>query len=59
AAYATAGWKRGAFPLAENFATEVLSLPIGPHHTAAQIDFVCTAITEFFAKFGAVGRARF
>jgi dTDP-4-amino-4,6-dideoxygalactose transaminase len=49
-AYASAGWKRGAFPLAEKFATEVLSLPIGPHHTAAQIDFVCNAIGKFFAQ---------
>lgn len=30
-AYADAGFKRGAFPLAENFADTVLSLPIGPH----------------------------
>jgi dTDP-4-amino-4,6-dideoxygalactose transaminase len=48
-AYAPAGWKRGDFPLAEKFASEVLSLPIGPHHTAAQVDYVCSAIREFFA----------
>lgn len=48
-AYATAGWKRGDFPLAENLAGEVLSLPIGPHHTLEQIDYVCAAIREFFA----------
>lgn len=50
-AYRTAGpsgWKRGDFPLAEQLADEVLSLPIGPHHTAAQIDCVCEAIQAFF-----------
>ena len=30
-AYADAGWKPGAFPLAEEIAQTVLSLPIGPH----------------------------
>src|SRR5262249_15237807 len=38
-AYEDAGFKRGAFPLAEKFADTVLSLPIGPHvpseHAAA------------------------
>jgi dTDP-4-amino-4,6-dideoxygalactose transaminase len=48
-AYAGAGWKRGDFPLAEKFAAEVLSLPIGPHTTADQVDFVCGAVSEFFA----------
>jgi dTDP-3-amino-3,4,6-trideoxy-alpha-D-glucose transaminase len=47
-AYQDAGWKRGDFPLAEKFADEVLSLPIGPHHTADQIDYVCTTIRDFF-----------
>lgn len=48
-AYRDAGWQRGQFPLAERFADEVLSLPIGPHHTVAQIDAVCSAIREFFS----------
>lgn len=48
AAYASAGWKRGAFPLAEQFADEVLSLPIGPHVTAEQVDYVCENVKEFF-----------
>ena len=47
-AYRECGWKRGDFPLAEKFADEVLSLPIGPHHTGDQIDFVCAAIQGFF-----------
>jgi dTDP-4-amino-4,6-dideoxygalactose transaminase len=49
-AYRDAGWKRGDFPLAEQFADEVLSLPIGPHHTAEQIDFVCTTVRGFFQE---------
>jgi dTDP-4-amino-4,6-dideoxygalactose transaminase len=49
-AYRGAGWKRGDFPLAEKLAGEVLSLPIGPHHTSEQIDYVCAMIADFFAK---------
>jgi dTDP-4-amino-4,6-dideoxygalactose transaminase len=49
-AYHSGGWKRGDFPLAEKFAAEVLSLPIGPHHSPAQIDFVCASVREFFQR---------
>jgi dTDP-4-amino-4,6-dideoxygalactose transaminase len=49
-AYASAGWKRGDFPLAEKYAGEVLSLPIGPHTTAQQVDYVCECVREFFAR---------
>jgi len=49
-AYRSAGWQRGDFPLAESYAGEVLSLPIGPHHTADQIDTVCAAVRDFFAR---------
>lgn len=49
-AYASTGWRRGDFPLAEQFADEVLSLPIGPHVSAAQVDYVADAIAEFFSK---------
>jgi len=48
-AYRSAGWQRGDFPLAEKLAGEVLSLPIGPHVTAAQVDHVCLAVKEFFS----------
>ncbi|MBI5689446.1 MAG: DegT/DnrJ/EryC1/StrS family aminotransferase [Verrucomicrobia bacterium] len=47
-AYASAGGKRGDFPLAERLASEVLSLPIGPHHSVAQIDYVCAQVRDFF-----------
>lgn len=48
-AYRDAGWKRGDFPIAERLAAEVLSLPIGPHHTTEQIDYVCDSVRSFFA----------
>jgi dTDP-4-amino-4,6-dideoxygalactose transaminase len=47
-AYAAAGWKKGDFPLAEQFADEVLSLPIGPHVTAEQVEHVCRQVRSFF-----------
>ncbi len=43
AAYAHLGWQQGAFPVAERLAAEVLSLPIGPHLTAAQAAAVVAA----------------
>jgi dTDP-4-amino-4,6-dideoxygalactose transaminase len=49
-AYRDAGWKRGDFPLAEQFAAEVLSLPIGPHISLEQVDQVCNAIAAFFSR---------
>jgi dTDP-3-amino-3,4,6-trideoxy-alpha-D-glucose transaminase len=47
-AYRNAGWKRGDFPLAEKFGDEVLSLPIGPHTTGEQVDYVCACVRGFF-----------
>jgi dTDP-3-amino-3,4,6-trideoxy-alpha-D-glucose transaminase len=47
-AYRDAGGKRGDFPLAERLANEVLSLPMGPHVSAEQIDYVCGCVREFF-----------
>lgn len=47
-AYRDRGWQRGDFPLAEALADEVLSLPIGPHHTAEQIAHVTRSIRAFF-----------
>jgi hypothetical protein len=52
-AYAGAGWKRGDFPLAEQLADEVLSLPIGPHVSRDQVDYVCEQIRGFFPQGGA------
>lgn len=49
-AYHDLGWKRGTFPIAERYADELLSLPIGPHHTTAQIEHVIEAVRSFFAR---------
>ena len=46
-AYAASGWRRGAFPLAEHLADEVLSLPIGPHCTLEHAALVAAAVREF------------
>ena len=47
-AYRSLGYQRGQFPIAETLADEVLSLPVSPHHSAEQIDTVCTAVRSFF-----------
>ena len=43
-AYAAAGWARGAFPLAERMADEVLSLPIGPAMDMAAVEGALQAV---------------
>ena len=45
-AYSTAGWERGTFPLAERMADQVLSLPIGPHLKADQVEAVIAAAVK-------------
>ncbi|MBA3511525.1 DegT/DnrJ/EryC1/StrS family aminotransferase [Sphingomonas sp.] len=49
AAYADLGLARGSLPIAEQLATEVLSLPIGPHMSAAEVDAVEAAVQAFYA----------
>jgi dTDP-4-amino-4,6-dideoxygalactose transaminase len=44
-AYASLGYRAGAFPVAENWARQCLSLPIYPELTAPQVDF-CVAALE-------------
>jgi dTDP-4-amino-4,6-dideoxygalactose transaminase len=39
-AYRSLGWRLGDFPITECLANEVLSLPIGPHVTDQQIEYV-------------------
>jgi dTDP-3-amino-3,4,6-trideoxy-alpha-D-glucose transaminase len=46
-AYANLGLPRGSFPLAENFADTVLSLPIGPHMSPESVDAVAAAVRRF------------
>jgi dTDP-4-amino-4,6-dideoxygalactose transaminase len=45
-AYADPKWVRGKFPVAENLADTVLSLPIGPHLTPDQATAVITAVNH-------------
>jgi dTDP-4-amino-4,6-dideoxygalactose transaminase len=45
-AYSSAGWGEGAFPLAERMAEQLLSLPIGPHLQADQVDLVIAGIRK-------------
>jgi dTDP-4-amino-4,6-dideoxygalactose transaminase len=46
AAYQCNGWMKGSFPVAEQMADELLSLPIGPHINARQVDHVCEILTK-------------
>lgn len=45
-AYQDNGWAKGSFPIAEQMANELLSLPMGPHISAVQVDYVCKILTE-------------
>ena len=45
-AYADGHWARGAFPVAENLADTVLSLPMGPHLPLDQAERVVTATND-------------
>ena len=49
AAYAQGGWGQGTFPLAEQMANQVISLPMGPHLTQSQCDQIikCVANSVF------------
>lgn len=42
--YAELGWKEGTFPLAEQMAKQVLSLPIGPQLTSDHVEVVIRAL---------------
>lgn len=47
-AYASKGWKRGDFPFTEQLAGKILSLPVFPGITEAQIEYVCGLIKAFY-----------
>ncbi len=49
-AYTESGFKKGQFPIAEKFAETCLSIPIGPHLSIKQIQYVAQSIKEFFRK---------
>jgi dTDP-3-amino-3,4,6-trideoxy-alpha-D-glucose transaminase len=48
AAYASLGYRRGAFPVAERLADQVLTLPLYPGITDEQLDRVVHGIREYF-----------
>ena len=49
-AYAGNGYRKGDFPVAESAAERLLSVPMYPHLQQAQIEYVCDAIKEFYAR---------
>lgn len=54
-AYANDGWSRGAFPLAENLAASVLSLPMGPHLSGEQAGIVVEEMNRILQPLESVG----
>jgi dTDP-4-amino-4,6-dideoxygalactose transaminase len=46
AAYDSLGYVKGAFPVAENMANTLLSLPIGPAMTEAQVSWVIESVQQ-------------
>lgn len=46
AAYQAFGWVKGSFPIAEQMANELLSLPMGPHASVNQVDRVCEILIK-------------
>ncbi len=51
-AYASGGCRAQALPETERAAAEILSLPIFPEMTEAQLDFVCASLAESLAEGG-------
>ncbi len=45
-AYAELGHQKGDFPVAEQLADEVLSLPMFPHMSQEQIEYVCSCLKD-------------
>ena len=46
-AYSHLGYKRGSFPIAEQYADEILSLPMYPELKQEEMDFVAKSVKEF------------
>jgi dTDP-4-amino-4,6-dideoxygalactose transaminase len=49
-AYQDAGWSEGQFPLAEQLARSVLSLPIGPHLSTSACEIVIDEVARFATR---------
>lgn len=45
-AYKNLGYGKGSFPVAEQYASTVISLPIGPHLSWSQADYIVDAVNE-------------
>ena len=48
-AYASLGYKTGAFPMAERCASQILSLPMFPELTSDEVTLICKEIKNFYA----------
>ena len=49
-AYASLGYKTGAFPMAERCASQILSLPMFPELTSAEVTLICKEIKAYYAS---------
>lgn len=49
-AYRSLGYKQGDFPASEQAAEEVISLPLYPELTEAQIEYVIATVKQFFSR---------
>ena len=49
-AYAEKGWKPGEYPITENLANRILSLPIGPHIDYSKQKYVIRKLSQFFKR---------
>lgn len=47
AAYKSLGYAEGSFPVAEAYASKILSLPMYPEMSAEQVEYVASAVREF------------
>lgn len=45
-AYKECGWAKGTFPISERLAEEVLSLPMGPHMMAGQVNLIISSLKD-------------
>ncbi|MBI4854198.1 MAG: DegT/DnrJ/EryC1/StrS family aminotransferase [Acidobacteria bacterium] len=48
-AYSDLGYQKGAFPITEAFAEEIVSLPMFPELSQEQIQYTCSMIKEFYS----------
>jgi len=48
-AFTELGYKKGSFPVTESLSSEILSLPLFPEMTEAQVSYVIEAVIDFFS----------